>query len=369
MIDFWGNGFTVAERMGILPAVLDAGYSVREVRFVDEQGRKAASFSPDVFRRMTKNRFTTLPRSQLSSIILQALDNRVETIFNDEISAIEQLESSVRVSFDRTSSRDFDLLIGADGLHSQVRLLTFGPESQFEKPLGYYVAAVQADDYSPRDELAYVCYTTPGRQVARFAQRDNRTMFLFIFIDQLMPNLDPHDARRAKDILRCVFEHAGWECRQILGALDQAGEIYFDRISQIRMNHWSNGRVMLIGDAAACISWLGGEGSGLAMTEAYVLAGELNCAGDHYSEAFRRYEQRMRSVVQRKQQSAKHFGGAFAPKTRFGVWFRNQVAKLLVIPAVADYFVGRDLRDDFDLPQYETPQLSGPTKDAPGFTS
>jgi 2-polyprenyl-6-methoxyphenol hydroxylase-like FAD-dependent oxidoreductase len=119
------------------------------------------------------------------------------------------------------------------------------------------------------------------------------------------------------------------------------------------MDGWSKGRVMLIGDAAACVSLLAGEGTGLAMTEAYVLAGELNRAGDDYREAFRRYERLLRPFLERKQKSARNFAAAFAPKTRLGVWVRNQVTKLMAIPPVAHYFVGRDLRDDFDLPDYE----------------
>ena len=246
-------------------------------------------------------------------------------------------------------------MIGADGLHSAVRALACGPEGRFESPLGYHAAAFQVAGYRPRDELVYVCCTTPGRQVARFAQRDDRTLFLFVFIDDLLPARDPSDAGDAKRILRHVFKNVGWECPQILAALDRASEVYFDRVSQIRMNGWSNGRVILIGDAAACISLLGGEGSSLAMTEAYILAGELQRAGGNYAEAFDRYEQRLRPFVESKQKSAQHFGGTIRAEERAGIWFRNQVARLLVVPAIADFFVGRDLRDQIDLPCYEEP--------------
>jgi 2-polyprenyl-6-methoxyphenol hydroxylase-like FAD-dependent oxidoreductase len=244
-------------------------------------------------------------------------------------------------------------VIGADGLHSVVRRLSFGPESQFEKQLGYHVAAFEVEGYRPRDELVYVGYTEPGRQVARFSLRGDRTMFLFVFVNERMTDPEPQNEAERKAVIHRVFGGLGWECPQILKAMDQVSDIYFDRVSQIRMDGWSKGRVVLLGDAAACVSLRAGEGSGLAMTEAYVLAGELKRAGEDYREAFRRYEERLRPFIERKQKSARNFAGAFAPRTRLGVWFRNQVTKLLSFGPVADYFVGRDLRDDFDLLEYE----------------
>jgi 2-polyprenyl-6-methoxyphenol hydroxylase-like FAD-dependent oxidoreductase len=353
VVDFWGVGYTVAERMGILPEVRKAGYSIREARIVDERGRKAGGFSTDVFRRIVGDRFTSLPRGDLATAIYRTIEGRVETIFGNSITAVEERATDVLASFEHGAKRDFHLVIGADGLHSTVRALAFGPESQFEKQLGYRVAAFEVEGYRPRDELVYVSFTKPGRQVARFPLRGDQTMFLFVFASERMTGPEPHDGKERKALLRRVFGDAGWECPRILQAMDQAQDIYFDRVSQIRMDGWSKGRVMLIGDAAACVSLLAGEGAGLAMTEAYVLAGELNCARDNYREAFRCYERRLRPFIERKQGSARNFAAAFAPKTRVGVWIRNQATRLLAIPPLAHFFVGRELRDVFDLPDYE----------------
>ena len=125
----------------------------------------------------------------------------------------------------------------------------------------------------------------------------------------------------------------------------------FDSVSQIRMDRWSKGRVVVLGDAAACVSLLAGEGSGLALTEAYVLAGEIATAANH-SEAFARYEQRLRAFIEGKQESAQKFASSFAPRTPFGIWFRAQVLKMMGIPGMTYLFIGRDLRDDFQLPPY-----------------
>jgi 2-polyprenyl-6-methoxyphenol hydroxylase-like FAD-dependent oxidoreductase len=118
------------------------------------------------------------------------------------------------------------------------------------------------------------------------------------------------------------------------------------------MDAWSKGRVGLVGDAAACVSLLAGEGTGLAVTEAYVLAGELSHAGDDYREALRRYEARLRPFIEAKQKSARNLAASFAPKTAIGLWVRNQAARLMGIPMVADLLIGRDMRDDFALPDY-----------------
>jgi 2-polyprenyl-6-methoxyphenol hydroxylase-like FAD-dependent oxidoreductase len=360
IIDFWGTGYSVAERMGILPEVRKAGYSVNEVRFVNEKSQKVGGFKVDIFRKYTDDCFTSLPRGDLALAIYRTIETRVETVFDNGISQIEERADDVLVSFTGGPSRSFDLVVGADGLHSTVRRIAFGPEYRFEKELGYQVAAFEAEDYVPRDELAYVGYTLPGRQISRFALRNNKTMFLFLFDSAQARGMEASSTQRIKALLQMVYKDAGWECPQILQALDKSDNVYFDSVSQIHMPKWSHGRVLLVGDAAACVSLLAGEGAGLAMTEAYVLAGELNRLNGDYCEAFRDYERLLRPFVETKQQSANKFASAFVPKTRLGVWFRNHVTKLLAVPPFRYYFIGRDLYDDFDLPDYGIRPLGTP---------
>jgi 2-polyprenyl-6-methoxyphenol hydroxylase-like FAD-dependent oxidoreductase len=353
ILDFWGTGYTVAERMGILPEVRATGYSVQELRMVDDRGRKVGGFSTGMFRKLLNDRFTSLPRGDLALTIYRTIEGRVETIFGNTISAIEERVPDVHVSFEHGPPRAFDLLIGADGLHSVVRNLTFGHEQQFETQLGYHIAAFEVVGYKPRDELVYVSFALPGRQVSRFSLRGDRTLFLLAFVSDYMTDPEPHNIDERKSLVHRVFGDAGWECPQILNAMHEVKSLYFDSASQIKLDRWSKGRVILIGDAGACVSLLAGEGAGLAMTEAYVLAGELKRAGHDYQAAFHQYEQRMRLFIEGKQKSAKKFAAAFAPRTRLGIWFRNQVTKLVRIPFVAKFFLGRVVRDDFDLPNYE----------------
>ena len=356
IIDFWGIGYDIAEKMGLLPRMRELGYQIAEVRFVDRRGRTRGGFPVNVFERMTHGRFTSLRRSDVAATIYHALDGRVETIFGDSIAGIEDGERGVRVSFERASAREVDLVVGADGLHSRVRQIVFGSGAAHEVSLGYHVAAFEIDGYRPRDELVYVSHGVAGRQISRFSMRGDRTLFLFVFRDEFLAGEAPVGERERKSALARVFADVGWEAPRILAAMEGAGDLYFDRVSQIRMQRWTRGRAALIGDAAACVSLLAGEGTGLAIAEAYVLAGELvACEGD-YAAAFSRYEQRLMPFILRKQESAARFASSFAPASNIGISFRNLASRLLRIPFVADFFIGRSLRDDLELPAFRFPQ-------------
>ena len=309
VIDFWGAGFDIADRMGALPEIRRKGYMMREVRVVNRNGKRVAGFPVDAFSRLTQGRYVSLPRGELAAAIFGKIEGKVETIFGDSVNRIDQTEKYVHVTFERGGARDFDLVVGADGLHSRVRELVFGPESRFEKYLGYKVAAFAVDGYRPRDELVYVMYTEVGQQVGRFAMRGDRTMFLFIFSDDDATGAS--DARAQKALLRKRFGASGWECPQILDALDAADDLYFDRVSQIRMDPqqglWTRGRATLIGDAAFCVSFLAGQGSALAMVSAYILAGELHRANGDYASSFCAVPGSVRAIRSRQAKSGAAF--------------------------------------------------------------
>ncbi|AYG61808.1 FAD-binding domain [Rhizobium jaguaris] len=351
IIDFWGHGFDVATMMGIVPGLRECGYDVREVRFVGRDGSRRGGFTTDVIRRMLEKRFVSLRRSDLAAVIYAAIDGKVETIFGDSIATIDEDVSGVHVGFDRSPGRNFDVVVGADGLHSCVRNLQFGPEEQFELYLGYKAAAFEICGYRPREELTYVSYAEPGRQVSRFSMRDDTTLFLFVYRDPESGSVPITDAGR-KAVLRDAFHSAGWECRKILEAMDTAKEIYFDRVSQIRMPNWIKGRTALLGDAAACVSLLAGEGSGLAMAEAYVLAGELARASDNPVAGLARYQLAMMPLLENKQKTAARFASYFVPKTHFRITLRNRLTSLIDLPLMANLLLGRQMRDDFRLPHY-----------------
>lgn len=350
VIDFWGLGYGITQKMGIEDDIRAAGYRVRELRIVDAAGRASARLRVDPLRRVVEDRYTSLPRGDLAAAIYRTVEDDIETIYSESIAAIDNRADGVTVELENAGPREFDMLVGADGLHSNVRALTFGPESHYERYLGCQVAACVIDGYRPCDELVYVTHNAPGRQIGRFTLRGDRTMVLFVFRSPT-PNL-PGDLASCKALLRKEFADTGWESERILDALEPVDDIYLDVVSQIRMDSWSSGRVALIGDAAACVSLLAGEGTGLAIAEAYVLAGELARAGNDVRAACNAYEHRLRDFIEAKQDGAKRLISFFATRTDLGIWLRNLAIRAFNVRPIGHLMLGRALRDDIELPDY-----------------
>jgi 2-polyprenyl-6-methoxyphenol hydroxylase-like FAD-dependent oxidoreductase len=141
VIDFWGLGYEIAERMGLASEINRIGYHMRELRIVDSRGKRVTGFGTSVFRELTGGRFVTLGRGDLSRLLFKNIKGTTDVLFGDEIVSLKEDANGVRVQFKHADERQFDLMIGADGLHSKVRELIFGPENSFEKQLGYLVAA------------------------------------------------------------------------------------------------------------------------------------------------------------------------------------------------------------------------------------
>lgn len=347
LIDFWGAGFDVAEKMGIVPQLRRRGYLMTEARAVNRDGRRVASFKPEVIMESVE-RYLSLARSGLSAVIYEALGGTAELILGDTVQDLMDDGDRVRVTFQNGGTRDFDLVIGADGLHSRVRRLAFGPDEGFERYLGMVVAAFEADQYPERNELVAMMYADVGFQAIRLCLRDDATLFLFTLRHD---GVVPTDRGAQESLLRAKLSDKGWEVPAMLDLMAQVRNFYFDSVSQIRMPSWTTGRVALVGDAAACPSFLAGQGSALAMVEAYTLATELAVTGAH-REAFARYQARLDPLLHSKQDAAVGLGLAFAPKNRLQLFARNAVMRMMGLPKVASVVMGRSFHDAVELPPF-----------------
>jgi len=349
MIDFWGVGYDVAEKMDLIDDLRRKAYFIDEVRFVNAAGRKIGGIALQSIRSLLGDRFFSILRGDLARLLYNRVAADAELIFDETVTAIVQRSGAVVVDFERSGRRTFELVIGADGLHSSVRELAFGLQEEFETKLGYYAASFISEGYSHRDERAYVSYTSPHRHVARYTLRDGRTAFLFVCVAP-KEAADPTGLRAQQEFLRRMFCSEAWEIEGILEALQETEELYFDRVSQIFMPRWSNGRVALVGDACFCPSLLAGQGAAFAVAGAYLLAYELHAAAGDHEAAFNRYEERFRPFVSGKQLAARRIGGWFAPRTKLGLAWRNAVSMLLGNPFVLKHTLGKTLRDEFQLP-------------------
>jgi 2-polyprenyl-6-methoxyphenol hydroxylase-like FAD-dependent oxidoreductase len=357
VIDFWGLGYDIAERMGLIGDINHVGYHIREMRIVDGAGKRIAGFGLNIFNELTGGRFVTLRRSDLSRLLFEKIEGATEVIFGDEIAGLRESADRVEVQFKRAGERHFDLVVGADGLHSPLRAVVFGPQARFETQLGYLIAAFEIDGYRPRDPDIYVLYNEPSRMLGRVTLRDDRSLFLFVFSADPAQSWATIGTAEQKSLLRRRFGDGKWECQSILDALDGTQDLYFDHVSQIKMPRWSKGRVALVGDAAFCVSLMAGQGAALAMTAAYVLAGELAKAGGRHDAAFDSYEAILRPFIDTKQRGAERFAAAFAPKTQWGLFIRNQVIRACAVPGLARFAFGKDLLDKLQLAEYRWSHL------------
>lgn len=352
VLNLWGVGYDAVEKMGLLPKLLALQYTSDALRMVDRHGRTRGGYPSRVLVRLAHGRIATLARADIASAIYGALDARVETLFGDSVTTIEDDGVHVRVGFEHAPQCEADLVIGADGLHSRIRQLAFGPDTHFEYPLGCHVATFEVAGYRPRDDRLYVAHTAAGRYIARFPVRDDKMLFFMILRDEYLAVATPTNDLERKAALANAFSDMGWECPAILSALENVDGIYFDSISQVRMDTWVKGRVALMGDAAACPSLIAGEGAGFALAEAYVLAGEIHRHPDNLSLALTRYQEHVKPFVARKQKSAERLVPSFVPKTEFGVRVRDFATLLMRLPAFPGILMGRYLHDEMVLPNY-----------------
>ncbi|WP_433558759.1 FAD-dependent monooxygenase [Pseudonocardia xinjiangensis] len=327
-IDIRTCAVDVVERMGVLPQLRAAHVDTQRVTFVDARGRVTGRVRPDEIVGSPAKRDLEVPRGELAHVLYERTRNDVEYVFDDTITAIEQDGDGAHVTLRRGRPRTVDLVVGADGLHSNVRGIAFGPEREFRHDLGYYFAGFSLDDGRGLDREV-VMHNSPGRVAGWYAVggQERPTAMLAFASPEL--RFDHTDLDQQRDLVTQAFAGAGWEVPRLLAAMREADDLFFDSVSQIRMPRWSRGRVALVGDAAYAPALLSGQGTTLALVGAYVLAGELAAAGGDHRVAFPAYERALRGFVERNQAVAHTGGAALIPGSRTRIWLRDRIVSLL----------------------------------------
>ncbi|MGE2734470.1 FAD-dependent monooxygenase [Mycolicibacterium vaccae] len=324
-VDVRGTASEVLRRMGVYDAVSAQRYrhvpldvlapSGRRMYTVDLRNALISSGSGDV----------EIARGSLGEILQQASAGRVDYVFGDSVTAVTHVGHGVDIEFACGPSRRADVLIGADGIHSNVRALTFGAEERFVHHLGSYVAVwdLTSEMFPPGSG---VLYSHAGRTLVLERPTDGGATRVFLtFHDPGAEIRDLHDTEQVHAVLRTAFAQDHWQTARIVDSLPEAAGVYFDAVSQVRMPSWSRGRVALVGDAAYAPAFLSGQGTSLAIAGAYVLAGEL-ARHTRPEIAFAAYRHRMAGYVAKNQRLALR-ASAVLCRNEIQLWRRNAMLR------------------------------------------
>lgn len=295
-IDIRGAAVEVVERMGLLDDVKRLSTDIQDGTYVDDAGREVATLDGDLFG-FRSGDDVEIMRGDLGRLLYDATKDGVEYVFGDFVTSMTEHDDGVDVTFDRAAPRRFDLVVGADGLHSGVRALTFGDESRFVEGLGAYLSIFSTDNHLGLDR-SELMHLGVGRLANMYSTRGSDHAKVFMLFGSEPLDYDRKDVERQRQLLRSAYAGAGWEIPRFLESMSKATDFYFDALSIVRMGSWSKGRTVLVGDAGYCPSPASGQGTSLALVGAYVLAGELATARGDHSTAFPAYEREIRQFVE-----------------------------------------------------------------------
>lgn len=327
-VDLFTPAVDIMARMGLADQVMDRHTGTERMVWRREGSDRPITVEMARLMGGISRRHVEIMRDDLTGILHAATRDDVEYLFDDHITGIAD---DGQVTFAHAPSRRFDLVIGADGLHSGVRALVFGPESQYAHWIGAYVAVASIPNYLRlRDVL--VGLAGVNRVVGVYSARhmtDARAFFLFRPPAEL--HHDHRDPVAQRRLLRAAFSGLGWEVPRLLDEADATPAFYFDSVTQLQLPHWTRGRVALVGDAGYCPGPAVGGSTSLAVVGAFTLAGELAVAGGDPARAFPAYEAALRQYVERSRAFAVTMAKRLIPATRAQAWALTSGVRLFTL--------------------------------------
>ena len=295
-VDLFGPGAEVARRMGRWDAI-EAARTRIESMTIERFGKRPVHVDLSRLYAGISGRHVEILRGELTKILSDATRAGTEYVFGDSIATLHDDGAGVDVTFESGEERRFDLVIGADGMHSTVRRLAFGPEESMRRPLGGYLAVFSMPDVLDLGD-GMVAHFSVDRIVAGYGvHQTGQTRAGFLFRTPHELHYDYRDKDEQKALLAKEFRDYGWKAPLLLEHLPAAEDFYFDSISQITLDTWQRGRIGLVGDAGFCPAPAVGGGTSLAVVTAYILAGELAAARSDLPSGLRNYERTVRRMV------------------------------------------------------------------------
>jgi 2-polyprenyl-6-methoxyphenol hydroxylase-like FAD-dependent oxidoreductase len=355
-VDLRGPSRDVAERMGIMPGIRRRQLDEKGMSYVDATGKERVRMPAELFGGNGGVAEIEITRGDLNQVLLDELPEDVDYRYGDRVVALDNTD----VTFASGLVEEYDVIVGADGVHSSIRTLAFGPESDYATYLGGYMSFFTMPTPDRIEPGWFTLHSIPGGLAAGIrADADPTTAKALLAVRMPAgPELrnNPPAQRR---LIRDRFSGAGWAVPQILAALDSADDLYFDELVRIDMPRWSSGRVVLLGDAGYCGSPLTGHGTAMALVGAYILAGELLSSPDC---AFDRYEAKLRPFVAKAQRLAPGGLAAMAPRSRLAIrmgWTLSKILSSRMFAPLTARMLSRT--DDYVLPEYAiTPTVGTP---------